>query len=171
MTVSEVAVATGAPRSTIGDACKRLGREGRRGKRPRPVRRPEPTRPVGGLAAELSVLATRGQLGEDDVFEALSEMSPTKRRAVAKALLGGVLMALDLPERELDLVTVAPAKVPDTSGLKGVRGEAGPGRGKPNPEALPGRESGSKPQGHATEERLRAIAERAPEPARELYRG
>lgn len=69
-----------------------------------------------------------------------------------------------VPERELDLATVSPAKVPEPP----AKGK--PNRGKPNPDALPGRESGSKEPGHASGERLRAIAERAPEPARELYK-
>lgn len=61
-----------------------------------------------------------------------------------------------LSERELDLVTVAPAK----------KAKAGPGRGKTSSDR---RNVFSKP-GHDKESRLRAIAERAPEPVRELYK-
>jgi hypothetical protein len=64
-----------------------------------------------------------------------------------------------IPERELDLVTVAPAKVPPIPA-------PGPGRGHVKP-AAPGAASFRR-AGQRTEEQLRAIAERAPEPAREL---
>ena len=51
-------------------------------------------------------------------------------------------------ERELALITVAPAA--------------------PVTDALPSRRTVKQP-GHASEEQLRAMAERAPEPARDLY--
>ncbi len=62
---------------------------------------------------------------------------------------------------ELDLATVAPAKVPEPP-------PPGPGRGKKKvPVTVTG---GFSRPGARSEEQLRAIAERAPEPARELYK-
>ncbi len=64
-----------------------------------------------------------------------------------------------IPERELDLMTVAPATRPAPV--------AGPGRGKKN-DKTPSVQSFT--DGSTAEKQLRAIAERAPEPARALYR-
>ncbi len=70
-----------------------------------------------------------------------------------------------IPERELDLMTVAPAKAP-------VAPSPGPGRGKKNLEVKHGalNAPGFIGAGSRSEKQLRAIAERAPEPARALYR-
>ncbi len=67
---------------------------------------------------------------------------------------------------ELDLATVAPAKVPEPP----AKGKPGPGRGHKKTEAAPSAESVSRGGGQRSEEQLRAIAERAPGPARELYK-
>lgn len=56
------------------------------------------------------------------------------------------------------MVTIAPAAAP----------KAGPGRGHKKPVPLSG--SGFNKSAHTREAQLRAIAERAPEPARELYK-
>lgn len=67
-------------------------------------------------------------------------------------------------ERELDLATVAPAVKPDPP----AKGK--PNRGKHNPDVNPGLMSGVGNSSAVVEARLRAIAERAPEPARDLYK-
>lgn len=64
-------------------------------------------------------------------------------------------------KRAVDLATVAPAKVPDPP----AKGK--PNRGKPNPDLAISARSTTEEQ---TAARLRAIAERAPEPVRELYK-
>lgn len=67
-------------------------------------------------------------------------------------------------ERELDLATVAPAQTPPPP-------PPGPGRGRKKAEKLPVTGTGSfSVSGNIQEQRLRAIAERAPEPVKDLYR-
>jgi hypothetical protein len=65
-------------------------------------------------------------------------------------------------KRAVDLATVAPAKVPDPP-------PPGPGRGKKKDRPPSGRSFSERPS-HTADAQLRAIAERAPEPARELYK-
>lgn len=65
-------------------------------------------------------------------------------------------------KRAVDLATVAPAKVPEPP-------PPGPGRGKKKDRA-PSAPGFHKQDGSRSEKQLRAIAERAPEPARELYK-
>jgi hypothetical protein len=86
MTIAAVASALGLPRSTIGDVCKRLGQSGRRGKRSRPVRRPEP-RPVGLAAALLALARLLPHEAEDFAYTTIGELPERQRRAALRALL------------------------------------------------------------------------------------
>ncbi len=72
-----------------------------------------------------------------------------------------------ISERDLDVVTIAPEPPKNTVGLKR---DAGPGRGNKTDRPLGGRTVSPRPPQHTREAQLRAIAERAPEPARELYK-